>query len=245
MKEATQTIRAAVKVLSAVTRDFKQLLGEPGLNDEATDEYRIALIVILLLWITRHKNLDLDDQFAVAAALDNLALELEELGLSQLPEGFAIGAGTAAVQPGEVLELGGALNTNQQFIEGSLIPYMQAELKKAEPGTTLGELAAKRQFAWETRTGLYAGSFWTAIWSGVGAKLISQLLQDTQPVRRLLDPGAQHCNTCPGKAIEYGSWNEMLSFTGGLPADGSDDCVSNCRCPIELFQEGEWIPAGI
>ena len=245
MKEATQTIRAAVKVLSAVTRDFKQLLGEPGLNDEATDEYKVALIVILLLWISRHKNLDLDDQFAVAAALDNLALELEELGLSQLPEGFAIGAGTAAVQPGEVLELGGALNTNQQFIEGSLIPYMQAELKKAEPGTTLGELAAKRQFAWETRTGLYAGSFWTAIWSGVGAKLISQLLQDTQPVRRLLDPGAQHCNTCPGKAIEYGSWNEMLSFTGGLPADGSDDCVSNCRCQIELFQEGEWIPAGI
>lgn len=245
MKEATQTIRAAAKVLSAVTRDYKQLLGEPGLNDEATDEYRIALIAILLLWITRHKNLDLDDQFAVAVALDNLALALEELGLSQLPEGFVIGAGAAAVQPGEVLELGGALNTNQQFIEGSLIPYMQAELGKAEPGTTLGELAAKRQFAWETRTGLYAGAFWNAIWAGVGAKLISQLLQNTQPVRRLLDPGAQHCNTCPGKAIEYGSWNEMLAFTGGLPADGSDDCVSNCRCQIELFQEGEWIPAGI
>ncbi len=57
MREATDTIRAAVKVLSAVTRDFKQLLGEPGLNDEATEEYQIALIAVLLLWITRNKNL--------------------------------------------------------------------------------------------------------------------------------------------------------------------------------------------
>ncbi len=181
----------------------------------------------------------------MTAALANLQVALEELGLAELPEAFVLGSGTAAVQLGEVIELGGAINTNQQFIEGSLIPYMQEELAKAKPGMTLGELAAQRQFAWETRTGLYSGAYWTAIQAGIGASLISQLLQNTQPVRRLLDPQAAHCNTCPGKALEYGSWNEMLAFTGGLPADGSDDCVSNCRCQIELFQGGEWISAGI
>ena len=144
-----------------------------------------------------------------------------------------------------MIELGGAINTNQQFIEGSLVPYMREELALAEPGMTLGELAAKRQFAWETRTGLYAGTYWTAIWAGLGASLINRLLQNTQPVRRLLDPAAAHCGTCPGKAMEYSSWNEMLAWTGGLPADGSDDCHSNCRCQIEVFQDGEWISAGI
>ncbi len=245
MREATQAIRAAAKVLSAVTRDFKQLLGEAGLNDEATDEYRLALIAVLLLWITRNKKLNLDDQFAVTAALAELQVALEGLGLARLPEAFVLGSGTAAVQLGEVIELGGAINTNQQFIDGSLIPYMQEELALAEPGMTLGELASQRQFAWETRTGLYAGTFWTAIWAGLGASLVSQLLQDTQPVRRLLDPAAAHCTTCPPKAMEYSSWNEMLAFTGGLPADGSDECVSNCRCQIEVFQDGEWISAGI
>ena len=70
------------------------------------------------------------------------------------------------------------------------------------------------------------------------------LQADTVPVRRLLDPGAQHCATCPPKAREYSSWNEMLALAGGLPADGSDDCHSNCRCQIELFLEDEWVPVG-
>ena len=238
-------IEATLELLIAVEPDYKQLLGEPGLNDEATEEYQLALIAVLLLWISRNKKLKLDDQFAVTAALAELQIALEELGFSQLPEAFILGSGTAAVQLGEVIELGGAINTNQQFIEGSLIPYMQGELALAEPGMTLGELAAKRQFAWETRTGLYSGAYWTAIQAGIGASLISRLLQDTQPVRRLLDPQAAHCTTCPGKAMEYSSWNEMLAFTGGLPADGSDECVSNCRCQIEVFQDGEWIGTGI
>jgi hypothetical protein len=250
-----QLIKATLDVLIAIEPDYKQLLGEPGLNDEATEEYQIALIAVLLLWITRNKKLKLDDQFAVTAALGELQVALEELGLQQLPEAFVLGAetgaqagavsGVAALQPGEVIELGGAINTNQQFIDGSLIPYMQEELAKAKPGTTLGQLAAERQFAWETRTGLYAGAYWNAIWTGLGEILGERLLRDTQPVQRLLDPAAEHCGTCPGKAMEYGSWNEMLAFTGGLPADGSDDCHSNCRCQIEIFQNGEWIPAGI
>lgn len=240
----TNVIRAASKVLSALTRDFKQLMGEPGLNDEATFEYEAALLAVLLLWISRNKNLDLDDQFAVNEALVRLQVALEELGIEQLPEAFVLGSGDAAVQLGEVLELGDAINLNRQFISGSLIPYMQEELA-AGSGMTLGEFAVNRQFAWETRTSLYAGAFWTAIWAGLGASLISRLLQNTQPVRRLLDPAAAHCITCPPKAHEYGSWNEMLAFTGGLPADGSDDCHSNCRCQIEVFQNGEWIPAGI
>ena len=144
----------------------------------------------------------------------------------------------------QAAKLDAAILSNADFVSGSLIPYMGLELAEtAVPGATIGDIALTRSAAWESRVGLYAGSYWTSIWLGAEEALRETLDTDTVPVRRLLDPGAQHCNTCPGKALEYGSWNEMLAWAGGLPADGSDDCRSNCRCQIELFIEGEWVAA--
>lgn len=60
------------------------------------------------------------------------------------------------------------------------------------------------------------------------------------PILRMLNHLATHCNTCPGKAGVYPSWNDMLAFTGGLPGDGSDQCHSNCRCQIEVLIDGAW-----
>jgi len=240
---SVETIRAALRVFNTITFNYKQLVGEEGLNDEATGEYQIALIAILAAWVRQNRNLDLDNEIAVDISLAGLQTQLEELADESIPEAFSMGSGSAA-DPGQIPELGEIVNTNRHFMGGSLIPYLRQEMVLAD-GLTLGQLAAVRQPAWEARTSLYAGAFWTAIWVGLGVSLINRLMADNQPVRRFLDPGAEHCPTCPPKAREYASWNEMLGFTGGLPADGSDDCQSNCRCQIEVFEKGEWVNVGI
>jgi hypothetical protein len=79
------------------------------------------------------------------------------------------------------------------------------------------------------RISTYAGAAWMAIWAGLGNQL-SQA--DTPPrVMRRLDPMADHCSTCPDKAGIYDSYDEMES-EAGVPGDGSDDCLSNCRCEL-------------
>lgn len=40
----------------------------------------------------------------------------------------------------------------------------------------------------------------------------------------------ENCGTCPGKAKTYDSYRELLK--AGLPADGSDECVTNCNCVV-------------
>ena len=226
--------------------DRKQLEGESGTAEEVTEEYRELLILVLLLWITRNKNIRLEDQQAVNNALLALETQLEQVAIEELPVAFAMGSGGPVANFGEIAELGALTVENQFFLDGSFVPYMLADLAPTDNMlATIGDIAAVRQSAWASRIGLYAGAFWTAIWLGLGFTLLNRLLQNTAPTRRLLDPGAEHCGTCPGKALEYGSWNEMLAWTGGLPADGSDDCHSNCRCQIEVFIEGEWIGTGI
>ena len=240
-REAVNLAKAALELMRVAVIDEKQLEGELGLADEATDDYRDELILILLLWASRNASVKLSDRLAVNLALDGLRADLEALGARELPKAFRLGFGKRP-DAAQAVALDTALLSNSDFIMGSLIPYMEVELVETEVlAATIGDVALARAAAWETRVGLYAGTYWTAIWEGVGEALRDRLDLETVPVRRLLDPGAQHCNTCPGKALEYGSWNEMLGFTGGLPADGSDDCHSNCRCQIELFIEGEWV----
>ncbi len=239
-QEAVAVIKAAVDVLAAAGLT-KQLEGELGLADEATDDYRDELIVILLVWASRNASVKLSDRLAVNSALDELSANLEALGAQELPKAFRMGFGKKP-DAGQAVALDTALLSNSDFLSGSLIPYMMNELAETEVvGATIGDIALMRSTAWKSRVGLYAGVYWTSIWLGAQEVLRDALDIDTVPVRRLLDPGAQHCNTCPGKALEYGSWNEMLGFTGGLPADGSDSCKSGCRCSIELFIEGEWV----
>ena len=239
-REAVNLAKAALDLMRVAVLDEKQLEGELGLADEATDDYRDELIVILLLWASRNASVKLSDRLAVSLALDGLRADLEALGARELPKAFRLGFGKRP-DAAQAVALDTAILSNSDFISGSLIPYMERELVDEVVGATIGDVALARAAAWETRAGLYAGQYWTSIWEGVGEALRDRLDTETVPVRRLLDPGAQHCNTCPGKALEYGSWNEMLGFTGGLPADGSDDCRSNCRCQIEIFFEGEWV----
>lgn len=240
--QAILTVFAATNLLGITA---KQLEGDIGEAEEVTEEYRALLIAVLVAWVLANRNTRLEDLNAINLALLELADQLEQVAIEELPVAFGMGSGQAEPGIGEVIELGGLASENQSFLDGSFVPYMLEELAPTtNPFATIGSIAIDRQFAWENRVGLYAGAFWTAVWVGLGVELVNRLRANTQPVRRLLDPAAAHCTTCPPKAREYGSWNEMLAFTGGLPADGSDQCVSNCRCQIEIFDNGEWVSSG-
>jgi len=46
----------------------------------------------------------------------------------------------------------------------------------------------------------------------------------------VLDPGAQHCSTCPtknGVVHTFEEWQQL-----GLPGSGVDECGANCRCSL-------------
>lgn len=52
----------------------------------------------------------------------------------------------------------------------------------------------------------------------------------TQKYMWVLDPGAQHCGTCPtkhGVVHTFAEWQEL-----GLPGSGVDECGHNCRCSL-------------
>lgn len=114
------------------------------------------------------------------------------------------------------------------------------------PGTSIGIVAeieiafASELDALASRAAQYSGSFWTAVWDGFGSAARDTELEIGAPVRvrRILDDFAEHCETCPRKEGTYNSWEDMLAVTGGVPADGSDDCQSNCRCRLQ-FEDPE------
>lgn len=70
---------------------------------------------------------------------------------------------------------------------------------------------------------MYAGSMWTAIWEG-----LRDTTKATLRVRRVLEDGAAHCETCPPKAKVYDSFEAMVEEVGMIGTN--DDCMSNCRC---------------
>jgi len=85
--------------------------------------------------------------------------------------------------------------------------------------------------AWAASLG---GRYWATIWQGMHDKVVTTRQGEPMPVKRVLNSDAAHCDTCPDKAGVYDSWDEMLSYCGGYPGDGSDICHSSCRC--ELFE---------
>jgi hypothetical protein len=133
------------------------------------------------------------------------------------------------------------VQSNNDYLTTSFVPYVihdfddpeEDEDEDGEPAGFVG-IERERSDAWESRLNLYSGIFWALIWMGFGSEV------GDQPVRRLLDPRADHCSTCPPKARDYDSFNQMIAETGGVPGDGSDECVANCRCSIEVERGRGW-----
>jgi len=86
-----------------------------------------------------------------------------------------------------------------------------------------------------------SGRFWATIWQGKMDKVAYEHGGQPMPVKRTLNDGAKHCDTCPSKAGTYDSWEEMLSECGGLPGSGSDACFSSCRCELWEWNGTTWV----
>ncbi len=179
-----------------------------------------------------------------------LEARLQNAAERHIPKAYRLGIDGRALDEDDQRNIDAALESNRTFLQTSLIPAIANRIQLAmegvidQPPPTFGEAVGDSVPFSQNRAGLYAGLFWTMVWVGFGAALRKRFgPQGTKQirVRRLLDPKSKHCGTCPGKAGEYESWDEMLALTGGLPADGSDDCHSNCNCTLQSFVQGNWV----
>lgn len=176
------------------------------------------------------------------ALLALLALRLRQEGRARLTAAFEAGLRDAAPDAESLAALEAALLRNDHYIDTSLIPDARARMEQdidvAGFAWSAEQLeAALGALSW--RTGLYSGALWAAFGLGAGAWAMAK--RGDPPVRRFLDPSADHCPTCPGKEREYANWNEMVALAG-IPGDGSDVCNGNCRCGVEAYIDGYWVP---
>lgn len=194
------------------------------------------------VWARENRNLDANDEVLLAGALEVLSRRLSEISAKWIRRLYKLGR-NRKLEMGDLMNLASEIRRNQAYIEGSMIPYVQHDIAEHREEPT-EEWIGGRSEAWRSRAGLYAGAAWTARWVGFGETVRERVPYGALPqrVRRVLDPGAEHCTTCPPKAREYSSWEDMLVYCGGLPADGSDSCRSNCRCIIEVEDNpGRWL----
>lgn len=245
-QKALKVMLGSLAVLSGNTKQVKQIFrgftGRVGTFDRRTQRYRNELERITAQWIDENEGID-PAELTLAIAV--LVSRLQNAAERNLKRAYKLGLGNRTFDEDDLENINAALASNLFFLQNSLAPDIE---RRIDQGLDLdagfaAALADSAAFT-ENRSGLYAGSFWTLVWAGLGAAMLrkfgTQALRET-PVRRLLDPGAKHCPTCPPKAGVYSSWEEMLALTGGLPADGSDICMSNCRCSIQVLDGGNFV----
>lgn len=241
----------AYKQIEAEGTDFGSLFrgftGRPVFLEREQQKYRNELRGIIRNWMN---SLRQQGPEALAGMLLILELRMQNAAERHIPKAYKLGVGNRKLTQDDQDKIQAALDSNRVFVQTSLLPAIENRIRRAQEGE-IGEepppfgsaLQGALPFS-ENRAGLYAGLFWTSVWIGFGAALVKQFGSQAMsaiPVRRLLDPKSKHCVTCPPKAGEYSSWDEMLAFTSGLPADGSDQCHSNCNCSLQVFINGEWV----
>lgn len=172
-------------------------------------------------------------------ALQESLLSVAEL---RLPEAYALGFGSTGVSPTIYSDIANSISKNRTNVLTRLVPFIRQKVEEqrarlSNPPQTKQEDGEEEwdpfydDWDWDdflARIDLYEGSYWETIWDGAGGWILANGY--TGPVTRVLHPTAHHCSTCPGKAGTYENWNDYLWQCGGVPADGSDECYSNCRC---------------
>ena len=177
----------------------------------------------------------------LAALLLLLAARLKQAGRDGLTEAYELGAEGIEMDAEMEAELEAAIASNDRYIDGSLIPDVRARFLTDSGDPEFGWQQADigdALRAMEYRTQNYGGAFWAAIGLGLAHHLAQQ---NDPPVRRYLDPTAQHCGTCPEKEREYANWDEMVAYCGGVPGDGSDECGPGCKCGVDALIDGVWV----
>lgn len=187
---------------------------------------------------------DEDDRFTVFdAAMASLLVELARLGEDYMAQAFDSGLGGTDPDPADRAALAAAIASNQVFLEASLGPDLVERFAVA--AGVVGFIWAVPELtdllgSWAYRPQQYVWGVTAPFWTGVGADVRKRFGAMQPPVRRLLDPEAEHCATCIPKAGAYGSWAVMVSAVG-IPGDGSDDCLTFCKCFIEMqMPDGSW-----
>lgn len=213
-----------------------------GGYETATNEYQRELEGIYEGWQdeTAKKLAKENDEekrkVILAAALALLLSELVDAGRAGLLEAMQLGAG-GTISPKGFANLQQLVTSNETWLSNSLIPAIEsrATTDMHDPAFMLGGVAALGSTlgTFTGRVASYAGSFWNAIFNGVGDAVAEDPEASNLRVERMIDPNAKHCNTCPDKARIYDNWNQMVSQSG-IPGDGSDQCWANCRCTLKI-----------
>jgi hypothetical protein len=142
--------------------------------------------------------------------------------------------------------------STEEMIKNSLIPSIRDRLAKSYvKGIGENELRAAMT-ASRSRVGQYAGGYWVATFEAkrqVGLEDDKKRIaanMEPEKIRWVLDPNADHCEDsgeyhgCTSLEGEYNGWSELPT----VPA-GKVTCRGNCRCALEVFQNGEWTRGGI
>ena len=218
--------------LQAIYRDWSSDTATGSVSDlgpEATEEQ---------LWAK------LDDYLGVGILL------LMEKGYQDLVAAYILGFGSPSVGPDGLRLIEQAQQKNDNYLAGSLFADIRGQLEGQIAAILLllkygrqkeaADLIEHTILSLDWRIPLYGGTYWEMINAAIGMRLTERGAEEGPPVRRVLDPLAQHCATCPPKAKEYPSWDAMVA-EAGIPGDGSDECNGRCRCHVEVLDEGIWI----
>lgn len=186
----------------------------------------------------------LDDWLGVGLLL------LQEKGYQDLVAAYILGFGSPSIGPEGLGTIEEAQRKNDHYLANSLFADIRGKLEgeiaaillllksgKPDEAAHLTELTL---LSLDWRVPLYSGSYWEMIHAGIGHRITERGAEAGPRVRRVLDPLAIHCSTCPPKAREYDDWETMVA-EAGIPGDGSDECDGRCRCGVQILHEGIWI----
>jgi len=223
----------------------------------ATDAYEQGLTQSYQDWAGDTSGLDLgpetteeelwaqlDDWLAVGLLL------LMEKGYQDLLAAYVLGFGSQKIGPEDLELVAEGQRKNDDYLTNSLFADIRGKLE-GEIAAILLLLKYGRQdealhlieqvaLSLDYRPGLYAGTYWEMIHAGIGMRLTERGAIEGPPVRRVLNPLARHCTTCPPKEREYANWDAMV-VEAGVPGDGSDECDGRCRCGVQILQDGVWV----
>lgn len=207
-----------------------------------TDSYSNELQSIVDKWFS---DLEGKDAYDIDAEIAILVLMLQNAATRHYKRAYQLGLNNQELDAEDLRKIDAALANNLAYLQNNYAPALKRRINRAiDEGMEFDDAVIEAQKPMMSRIALYAGAAWVLMNAAKASALERKKgpsALNNVPVRRILDPRAEHCTTCPGKAGEYSSWNEMLMMCGGLPADGSDDCHSNCRCRIEVLDEGNWV----
>lgn len=223
---------ALAKFFQSGAKAIKSLFRDTGQAryTKATNAYERRLLAIVKAWISNVVD-DADSIDETDEYTNTMAGALLALGETELTNAYILGLQSGELSLADQDRLREMIDTNARYVTESFI----ADAKQMARRYVNGEEVNLEALL--PRISLYAGPYWAAIWNGTGARVTSVQAQTGVPIQveRILDANAKHCLTCPPKAGVYDSWASMLQACGGVPGDGSDECVGRCRCSLRVL----------